>query len=70
MLNPVVRWEPGLRVRYHGSVTHLHGVYRAHPCTCLNCTDSRGLGSARFRLVDGKGRTVLDCVRAHSITTI
>lgn len=67
MLNPLTDWEPGILVRYHGSLTSLHGVYRAHPCTCLRCDDPI-LGTARYQLVDGDGRTVVACVRARSIT--
>lgn len=68
MLNPMIAWEPGTLVRYHGSLTNLHdGVYRAHPCTCLRCDDPI-LGTARYRLVNGTGRTVASCVRAPSIT--
>lgn len=67
MLNPFTGFEPGSLVRYHGSLTDLHGVYAAHPCRCLRCDDPV-LGTARFRLVDTAGRTVLDCVRASSIT--
>ena len=67
MLNPLTHWEPGTRVLYPGSLTDLHGTYQAHPCDCLNCDDP-GLGSARFRLVDAAGRTVVQCVRARSIT--
>lgn len=68
MLNPMIRWEPGQLVRYHGSHPDLcDGVYRVHPCTCLRCDDPV-YGSARYRLVDGAGRTVVSCVRARSIT--
>lgn len=67
MLNPVIDYTPGILVRYHGSLTDLHGTYHAHPCTCLNC-DHPDLGTARFRLADGSGKTVASCVRARSIT--
>lgn len=67
MLNPLIRWEPGTLVRYHGSLTTLHGTYAAHPCTCLDCDDPI-LGTARYQLVDGASRTVVACVRARSIT--
>ncbi|WP_055693232.1 hypothetical protein [Streptomyces prasinopilosus] len=67
MLNPTIAWTPGTLVRYHGSITTLHDTYRAHPCTCLNCDDPV-FGTARFRLTDGNDVTVLDCVRATSIT--
>lgn len=69
MLNPVIAWEPGALVRYVGSLTDLHGVYRAHPCTCLRCDDPI-LGTVRYRLVDGAGRTIVACVRARSITAV
>ena len=68
MLNPMTRWEPGTKVRYHGSLTELHGVYAAHPCQCLRCTDNRDLPGVRFALVDANGATVADCVRPRSIT--
>ncbi len=67
MLNPLIRWEPGLLVRYHGSLTALHGLYRAHPCACLNCGD-HGLGAVRYQLSDEHGDVVVTCVRARSIT--
>jgi hypothetical protein len=67
MLNPLTRWEPGILVRYHGSLADLHGTYQAHPCRCLRCDDPI-LGTARFRLVDASGTTVVSCVRARSIT--
>lgn len=67
MLNPLTRWEPGLLVRYHGSLTELHGAYAAHPCTCLRCDDPI-LGTARYQLVDADGNTAVTCVRARSIT--
>ncbi|NUO42413.1 MAG: hypothetical protein HOV82_10275 [Streptomyces sp.] len=69
MLNPMVGWEPGTLIRYHGSLTDLHGTYQAHPCICLRCDDPV-YGSARYRLVDGTGRTVVSCVRARSITAV
>lgn len=65
MLNPMVRWEPGTTVHYHGSITEAHGTYRAHPCDCYRCDDN---GTMRFRLADEQGRTVLTCARARSIT--
>lgn len=68
MLNPVIRWEPGTLVRYHGSLAALHGTYRAHPCTCLNCTDSHDLPGVRFELRDPAGDVAVACVRARSIT--
>jgi hypothetical protein len=67
MLNPMIAWEPGALVRYTGSLTSLHGVYRAYPCTCLRCDDPI-IGTARFQLVDGNGRVAATCVRALSIT--
>lgn len=67
MLNPIVRWEPGLLVRYHGSLTDLHGAYRAYPCSCLGCRDHRGC-AVRFQLVDEAGTIAVTCVRARSIT--
>lgn len=67
MLNPLTGWEPGTLVRYHGSLTALHGVYAAHPCDCLRCDDPV-YGSVRFRLTDEDSRTVASCVRAASIT--
>lgn len=68
MLNPLTRWEPGLLVRYHGSLTRLHGAYAAHPCVCLNCVDNRGLPGVRFELRDTAGTVVVACVRPRSIT--
>lgn len=70
MLNPLIRWEPGARVRYHGSLTDLHGVYAAHPCRCLRCTDNDDLSGVRFALVNADGATVADCVRPRSITAV
>lgn len=67
MLNPITGFEPGLLVRYHGSLTTLHGLYQAHPCHCLRCDDPI-VGSARFRLLDDQGQTVVTCVRARSLT--
>lgn len=67
MLNPIVRWEPGTLVRYHGSLTDLHGEYRAYPCACLNCGDF-GFGATRFQLVDAEGNVIVSCVRPSSIT--
>ena len=67
MLNPLVRWEPGVAVTYHGSLTDLHGAYRAYPCPCLGCGDL-GDGAVRFQLVDEAGHVVATCVRARSIT--
>lgn len=67
MLNPLIAWEPGTLVRYHGSLTDLHGVHRAYPCACLNCGD-HGLGATRFQLVDAAGNVIASCVRARSIT--
>jgi len=67
MLNPIIRWEPGTLVRYHGSLADLHGVYAAHPCDCLRCEDPI-LGSARFQLIDEQDAVVATCVRAGSIT--
>lgn len=68
MLNPVIRWEPGVKVRYHGSLTELHGVYAAHPCGCLQCVDDRDLPGVRFALQDAHGTTIVGCVRPGSIT--
>lgn len=70
MLNPMIRWEPGAKVRYHGSLTDLHGEYTVHPCQCLQCTDNDGLLGVRFALVDAAGNTVADCVRPRSITAV
>lgn len=67
MLNPMIAWEPGVLVRYHGSLTDLHGEYAAYPCPCLNCGD-HGDGAVRFQLVDSSGCVVATCVRARSIT--
>lgn len=67
MLNPMTGWEPGTRVRYTGSLTALHGEYRAYPCACLRCDDPI-VGSARFELLDETDTTVISCVRARSIT--
>lgn len=67
MLNPMIRWEPGTLVRYHGSLTELHGLYAAHPCVCLNCGD-HGDGAVRYQLADENGDVVVACVRARSIT--
>ncbi|MEU3613490.1 hypothetical protein ABZ725_14400 [Streptomyces sp. NPDC006872] len=67
MLNPVTDWEPGLQVRYHGTLTELHGVYQAYPCDCLRCDDPN-YGAVRYRLVDEQGVTIASCVRAGSIT--
>lgn len=66
MLNPLTGFEPGTVVRYHGSITDLHGVYRAQPCNCLRCDDPV-VGSVRYQLVGDNG-TVITCVRARSIT--
>lgn len=66
MLNPLTDWEPGLQVRYHGSLTNLHGMYAAHLCTCRRCNHSHG--SVRFRLIDANGATIVSCVRSASIT--
>ena len=68
MLNPLTAWAPGTLVRYHGSLTSLHGTYQAHPCGCLNCVDSRGLPGVRFELRDAAGTVVVACVRPRSIT--
>ncbi|MGX1220336.1 hypothetical protein [Streptomyces ambofaciens] len=67
MLNPLIAWEPGTLVHYHGSLTNLHGNYRAYPCTCLDCDDPI-IGSLRFKLLDQTDTTVASCVRARSIT--
>ncbi|MEU6512285.1 hypothetical protein [Streptomyces sp. NPDC046942] len=67
MLNPFTGFEPGTMVRYHGSITALHGLYEAHPCRCLCCDDSI-VGTARFKLLDEQGNEVVSCVRASSIT--
>lgn len=69
MLNPMIAWEPGVLVRYHGSDTNAHGTYRAYPCTSLNCNDP-GLGVVRFELADSDGDVVLACVRPVSITPL
>ncbi|MER7794843.1 hypothetical protein [Streptomyces sp. NPDC097640] len=70
MLNPLIRWEPGTKVRYHGSLTDLHGTYAAHPCQCLQCTDNDDLLGVRFALQDTDGNTAATCVRAGSITAV
>ncbi|TXS35309.1 hypothetical protein [Streptomyces sp. t39] len=67
MLNPMTPWTPGMNVRYHGSLTSLHGTYQAHPCTCLRCNDPI-LGTVRYALVDEQGTTVATCVRAGSLS--
>ena len=67
MLNPMIRWEPGTTVRYHGSLTALHGMYRAYPCPCLQCGDD-GDRAVRFQLVDETEHVAVTCVRARSIT--
>lgn len=69
MLNPMIAWEPGVLVRYHGSLDGLDGSFHAHPCTCLNCEGPR-CDSVRFRLIDADGQTVATCVRARSITPV
>lgn len=69
MLNPLTAWEPGTLVHYHGSLTESHGVYTAHPCACLNCTDNRGLPGVRFELRDAAGNATVTCVRPRSITS-
>lgn len=68
MLNPLTGFTPGTHVRYHGSLTTLHGVYEAHPCTCLNCLDRLGLPGVRFELRDKHGTVTVACVRPRSIT--
>ena len=68
MLNPLIAWEPGTLVDYHGSLTTLHGQYEAHPCPCLNCTDRLGLPGVRFELRDEHGTVIITCVRPRSIT--
>ncbi|OMI34435.1 hypothetical protein [Streptomyces sparsogenes] len=70
MLNPMTRWEPGTKVRYHGSLVELHGVYAAHPCRCLRCTDTHNLPGVRFALQDADGNTAATCVRPRSITAV
>lgn len=67
MLNPMNTWQPGMLVRYHGSLTGSHGTYQAYPCGCLNCDGGR-FGTVRFRLVDGDGQVAVTCVRARSIS--
>ncbi|MEV4861458.1 hypothetical protein [Streptomyces ossamyceticus] len=69
MLNPLTAWTPGLLVTYHGSLTTLHGLYEAHPCGCLNCTDRHGLPGVRFELRDEHGNVSITCVRPRSITS-
>ncbi|MFI0156163.1 hypothetical protein [Streptomyces lydicus] len=69
MLNPLIHWEPGTPVRYHGSLADLRGgIYHAYPCDCLRCTDHRGLLGVHFALMDSAGVTVANCVRPRSIT--
>lgn len=65
MLNPLIRWKPGVLVRYHGSLTALHGLYAARPFTCLGCTDNHDLPGV---LKDTARDTVIACVRPSSIT--
>lgn len=65
MLNPLVRWEPGVAVTYHGSLTDLHGEYRAFRCECLHCA---GPGGDTHRFVLRAGATTITCVRPRSIT--
>jgi hypothetical protein len=67
MLNPMVQWTPGIAVRYHGSLTGLHGTYQAYPCSCLNCDDPV-FGTARFKLLDERGNIAVTCVRPRSLT--
>ncbi|MGW3400762.1 hypothetical protein [Streptomyces zhihengii] len=64
MLNPLTAWEPGVLVRYHGSITELHGLYQAYPCPCWRCGDDRR--NVRFQLTAAD--KVIDCVRPRSIT--
>ncbi|MEW2070025.1 hypothetical protein [Streptomyces sp. NPDC007346] len=66
MLNPMIRWEPGTLVRYHGSLAALHGVYTAHRCDCHQHDDQAG--TVRFALKDEDGTVVAYCVRPKSIT--
>jgi hypothetical protein len=66
VLNPMIRWEPGTQVRYHGSLTSLHGVYAAHPCGCHQHDDDTG--NVRFHLVDENGAVIATCVRPASLT--
>ena len=66
MLNPLIHWEPGLLVRYHGSLTELHGIYQAFPCDCLPCGDDRS--NVRFRLDSSTG--TVSCVRPRSVTAL
>lgn len=65
MLNPLVRWEPGITVTYHGSITRLHGEYRAYRCECLRCAGPAG---DTHRFVLRSAATTITCVRSGSIT--
>lgn len=64
MLNPLVAWEPGTTVRYHGTLTDLHGEYRAFPCRCTRCD----VTTVRFELRETDGQAVIDHVQPRSIT--
>ncbi|MFJ7998975.1 hypothetical protein ACIQ7D_17765 [Streptomyces sp. NPDC096310] len=66
MLNPMVRWEPGVLVRYHGSLSDLHGLYEAHPCGCLRHADEPT--SVNFQLATDDGTVVATCIRPASVT--
>lgn len=66
MMNPLVAWEPGMLVLYHGSLIESHGSYRAYPCDCMRCGDDPS--SVRFRL-DAPGGAV-SCVRPRSVTAL
>ncbi len=68
MLNPTIRWEPGVQVRYHGSLTALHGVYAAHPCRCMKHDDQRT--SVSLQLADHTGTVTVTCVRPVSVSLI
>lgn len=67
MLNPLTGFEPGTLVRYHGSLTAAHGVYRAGLCHCRDCDDPV-TGTVRYQLTDEHGHVAVTCVRARSIT--
>ncbi|CBG73101.1 hypothetical protein SCAB_60821 [Streptomyces scabiei 87.22] len=63
--------EPGDLVIYHGSLTHLHGLWLAVPCNCGIChrLDLLGFAEIRFALVDPWGeRSGPHHARRESIT--
>jgi hypothetical protein len=66
VLNPMIRWEPGTTVTYHGDRRELRGTYRAYRCGCHRHDDERT--SVRFQLADNTGHIAVTCVRPRSIT--